>query len=173
MNLVEHSIQISKEIPLLMRIFSIAQNLTLTYSTTEGTSFFSIEIIENGRIIIRAYPESFLSQPSTFCQRSTCSMLHQHIEQRLVLLFTGYDSHILKILCSSTNQANATYINFFNDICFRSTTSHRFFERIEIHNDQINLRNFIFLHLLLVLLYVTTSQDSTKHLRMQSLHSTT
>ena len=98
-------------------------------------------------------------------------MLHQHIAQGLILLLRSHDDDIIVILGSRTNQRDAAYINFFDNRLMVGTAGYGSLEGIEIHNHQVNLRNFIFLNLLHILLQSAATEDATEHLRMQRLHA--
>ena len=52
MNLIEHLIQVSIEISLLMWIFAITQRLLAIGRATESRTLFSIKIVEDSRIIV-------------------------------------------------------------------------------------------------------------------------
>jgi len=51
-NLVEHSVQVSIEISLLMWVFTITEHLLIIGRLTESRTFFCIKVIEDGRIIV-------------------------------------------------------------------------------------------------------------------------
>ena len=103
-NLVEHGIDISIEITFLMRVFTIAQSLLVIGGLTESRPFFTIEIVEDSRIVMRRYGKGFLSKPTAFFERSSGAMLHQYIAKRLVLGLGSNDNNVIVILGCGTNQ---------------------------------------------------------------------
>ena len=48
MNLVEHSFQVSIEVTLLVRVFSVTQSLLIVGGAAECRTFFAVEVIEDG-----------------------------------------------------------------------------------------------------------------------------
>ena len=101
------------------------------------------------------------------------ALLLEQLQQRLVLGLAGNDNHIVEVLGSGTDKADATYINLLDNISLASTTGHGLLERIEVHDNQIDLGNLILLHLLTVTLQVSASQNTTKYLGMKGLYTTT
>ena len=68
MYLIEHRIEVTIEETLLMWVFTITELLAVFHRTTESRTFFTIEIVEDGRIVVRRYAERFLGKPLTFCR---------------------------------------------------------------------------------------------------------
>ena len=84
-------------------------------------------------------------------------MFQQHITERLILCLTSDNHYIIKVLSSSTNQRNTTYINFFDDSLFFGTRCHSCLKRIQVNDDQIYFGYLIFFYLLHILFQTTTA----------------
>ena len=145
MNLVEHRIQISIEITFLMRIFTITKLFLFFHRATESRTFTTIKIVKDSRIIMRRNSKRFFCEPTAF------------LTERLILCLTSDNHHIIKVLSSSTNQRNTTYINFFDDSLFFGPRSHSCLKRIQVNDDQIYFGYFIFFYLLHILFQTTTA----------------
>ena len=157
MNLVEHRIQISIEITFLMRIFTITKLFLFFHRATESRTFTTIKIVKDSRIIMRRNSKRFFCEPTAFLAWSSSAMFQQHITERLILCLTSDNHYIIKVLSSSTNQRNTTYINFFDDSLFFGTRSHSCLKRIQVNDDQIYFGYLIFFYLLHILFQTTTA----------------
>lgn len=51
-DLVEHFVQIAVEISLLMGVLAITQGLLVVGRVAEGTSFATVEVVEDGRVVV-------------------------------------------------------------------------------------------------------------------------
>ena len=67
--LIEISVKIAKETPLLMRIFSVSKRLYPIISNTQSGAFSSIEIVEDGTIVARRHGKSSSGKTLSFFQR--------------------------------------------------------------------------------------------------------
>ena len=52
MNLVEHGVDITVEITLLVRVLTVAQHLLVIGGLAESGTFLTVKVIEDGRIIV-------------------------------------------------------------------------------------------------------------------------
>ena len=98
-------------------------------------------------------------------------MFHQHITERLILCLRSDDNHVVVVLGCGTNQGDTTYVNLFDDGRFFGTTGNGSLKRIEVNNDEVYFGDFIFFNLLHVLLQSAAAKNTSKNLRMQSLHA--
>ena len=64
--LIEISIKIAKETPLLMRIFSVTEGLYSIVSNAQSGAFSSIEIVEDGTIVARRHGKSSSGKTFSF-----------------------------------------------------------------------------------------------------------
>ena len=77
----------------------------------------------NGSIIMTAYSEFLSSKPLAILDIALATLLLEQLQQRLVLGLAGNDNHIVEVLGSGTDKADATYINLLDNISLASTTA--------------------------------------------------
>ena len=124
-----------------------------------------------GRVVVRACVESRLCETLSLFKCSSCTLLFDDVEERLVLLLARHNDNILEILCACPNEGNATYIDFLNDSRLVVGCCHSLFKGIKINNYEVYFRYLIFLHLLLVGLDVSSCKDASKNFGVQCLNS--
>ena len=171
MDLVKHRVQITIEITFLMRVFSITKLLLIFHCTTESRAFPTVKVIKDSRIIMRWNSKCFFGKPTALFSWGGGTMFQQHIAERFVLCLTGNNNHIIEILCSSTYQWDTAYIYFFDNSLFFRTAGYSCLKRIQIYDDQVYFRNFVFLNLLHILFQTATAQNTSENLRMQCLYT--
>src|SRR5690606_34553645 len=71
------------------------------------------------------------------------------------------------------DQGDASDVNLLNDICFRSSRSYSFLERIQIYDHQVDRRNVIFYCLVKVSLVISSLENPAEDFWVQSLDSST
>ena len=120
---------------------------------------------------MRAYAEGTGSEHTTVFDVGLGTLLVQDVEQHAVLGLAGHDHHILEVLGAGTNQRDAADVDLLDNVSLRGTTGHGLLEWIKVYDDEVDLRNLVLCHLLLVALVVATAQYASEHLRMQRLHT--
>ena len=87
------------------------------------------------------------------------------------MLFRRYNHYIFIILGCSPDQGYAPDVNFFNDLRIGSSGCNRVFKWIQVNNDKINARDFVFFDLGLVLRIISAGKDSTENFWMKCFHT--
>ena len=77
--------------------------------------------------------------------------------------------HCCEVLGSRPDQRNASDVDFLDDRLLFGSRSNRLFERIEVHDHQIDFRNFVLSHLLAVLSVVPARQNTAEHFGVKRL----
>ena len=170
--LFEHFIEISEKESFLMRIFSVTQRLWIIASSPESRIITTVEIIENSGIISRRNGKCLFGKPITIFQRRGSAFFIEHIQKRSILRFGSDNNDIFEVLGSSPDKRDTAYIDFFDDGTFVGARSHRFFKRIKIDNDKIDLGNIVFGDLSTVALFFPTIEYTAEDLRVQRFHTT-
>ena len=83
------------------------------------------------------------------------------------------DNDILEVLGRSADQGDTAYVDLLNDVLLVRTRGYSLLEGIEVHDNEVYLRDFILGDLGSVALIITTSQDAPEYLRMECLHTAT
>ena len=118
-----------------------------------------------------AHTECTLGKHAAVLDVGLCAFAVQDVEQNGVFGLAWNDDHIVEVLGAGTNERDAAYIDFLDDVGLGRTAGNRLFKRIKVNNDQVDFRNLILLHLLLVALVLATTQNASEHFRMERLHA--
>src|SRR5690606_39724189 len=116
------------------------------------------------------YIERFCGKTLPVLYTGTAISFGDYLQDFIIIVHGGDTEGILIIFGGGTYQGNAPYIDLFYNILFRSTAGHRFFKRVKVYYDDVQLRDPIFLQLGLVTRMVLTVQDSPEHFRVQGLY---
>ena len=81
----------------------------------------------------------------------------------------AHDSDVLVILGGSTNQRNASDVDFLDNILFGSAACHGGFKGVEVDDNEVYLRNFVLSQLLAVREHVAAAEDAAEHFGVQRL----
>ena len=168
-NLVEHLVQLSVEVALLVRVFAVAQGGGMVGRAAEGRALPAVEVVEDGRVVVRRHAEGFFGKPAPFFERGVGSAFHQDVAQRLVLCLRGHDDHVVVVLGSGAYERDAAYVDFLDDVGFGGSAGHGGLERIEVDNHEVYFGDFIFFNLLAVLLQGAAAQDASEYFGVQCL----
>ena len=170
-HLVEQLVQVAVEVALLVRVLAIAQGLGIVGRAAESRAFAPVKVVEDGGVVVGRYAESLFGEPAAFFERRRRAPLHQDVAQRLVLGLRGDDDHVVVVLGGGADERDAAYVYLLDDVGLGRAAGHRGFEGIEIHDDEVYLRDFIFLYLLAVLLQGAAAEDASEDFGMQRLHA--
>ena len=122
---------------------------------------------------MRAYAKGALRKHLAILDVGLSTLLLQDVEKHAVLSLARHDDHVLEVLGSGTDQGDTAYVDFLDDVGITCTACHGLLEWIQVNDNEVDGRNLLFLHLLLVALVVTASQDSSKYFRVKSFHTAT
>ena len=125
----------------------------------------------NSCVIVAADAEGPGGEPLAVGQFALCALLLQQVEQSSVFSLGGHDDDVAEVLGSCTDEADATYVDFLDDVGLACTGSHRVLEGVEVHDDQVDVGDVVLLHLLAVALVLPAAQYAAEHFRVQRLHT--
>ena len=92
--------------------------------------------------------------------------------ERSILCLAGNNYNVVEVLGCTADERYTAYVNLLNDVGVTCARSNSLLKRIEVNNYQVNLRNLLLRHLLLVLLKFSASQYAAEHFRVKCLHAT-
>src|SRR5690606_15559716 len=155
-----------------MRIVAVPKHLDTLFTLFKyGYRFGLVEVIKNGCVVMRRNVErSFGKVPAVF-QKRIAFVFREHIGQPAVIVFRSDDNHIIEVFGGCAYQRYPTDIDLFDDLLFRSARSYGFLKRIKVYNNEVNLRYFIFVQLLLIRFKRPARQDAAEHLRVQGFYA--
>ncbi len=88
-----------------------------------------------------------------------------------IVVHRGHDNDILEVLCGGADQRDASDVNLFDDVLLGSATGNSLFEGVEVDDDEVYLRDLIFIQLFSVAEHVATTQNTAKNLWVKSLYA--
>ena len=70
----------------------------------------------------------------------------EQVEQRPVIVLAGHDDHVFKVFRGRTDQGNPTDVNLLDDLLVRSALRDGGLKRVEVNNDEVDVRQLVLLH---------------------------
>ena len=89
--------------------------------------------------------------------------------QRSVVVTARYDHYVGEVLGRGADEGDATDVDLFDDEVFFLGVGHRFFEGVEIDDDQVDLGDVVFSELAQVIL-LAAGQDPPVHFGVKRFH---
>src|SRR5690554_2304974 len=86
-------------------------------------------------------------------------------------MLRSYDKYIFIILRGSPDKRNTADINLLYNLFLGSSSCHRLFKGIKIHDNQINGGDIVGLDLFFISVVIAPVKNSSKNLRMEGLYS--
>ena len=83
------------------------------------------------------------------------------------MLYSGDDDDVVEVFGSSADKADATDVDFFDDVLLRGSAGNGLLKGIEVDDDEVNLWYLILRQLFAVAIHIATSQNAAKHFGVQ------
>jgi len=98
-------------------------------------------------------------------------LVFEQLDELAVVFLRRHDQHIVEVLGTSADERDATDVDLLDDFAGVVGVGHSLLEGIEVDDDEVERRDVVFLHLLLVRLKLGATQDAAKHFGMEGLHA--
>ena len=129
----------------------------------------AVKVAEDGAVVVARHCECGLGEFEAIFFVRLAFLGGQQLCQRSVFLFGGDDDDVLIVLGGGADERNAADVDFLDYGLMLGSRCHRGFERIEVHDDKVDLVDAVFAELLQVGCVVATRKDAAEHARMQRL----
>ncbi len=171
---------------LLVRVFAVAHGLAALERDVDALGqrraraqrkrvFHSgqpLKFCGDHTVVTRSGGIGFAREVQTRGQRKLLAIRFQFFGDGVVVRRIGDHRHAFKILCGRTHHSRPADINVLDQFARREAGARSSgFEGIQIHHHQINRRDAVLLHGLLIARFAAAIQDSAVHLGMQRLHA--
>ena len=171
--LLEHRVEVAIEGAFLMRVLTITQGRAFFFGDTQRLRCVVFrEPVHDSTVVMRADAKGVGGKTTAVVDGGLTMLLFQQLDEFAVILLRRHDEHVVEVLRAGANQRNATDVDFLDDGRRIFGLGHGLLEGIEVDNDEVEGRDVVFLHLLLVRGKLGATQDAAKHFRMQGLHAT-
>ncbi|MPM91000.1 hypothetical protein SDC9_138125 [bioreactor metagenome] len=127
-----------------------------------------VEVFEYCSVVVRTYIECMGRKIGPLCGSCTVA-LFQNGDEVGVKLLAGDNQNILVVLCSSPDEGDAADIYFFDDLLVWLPGGDILLKRVEVCDDQVNLRDTVLCKLGLVQRVVPARKDASEYFWMQCL----
>ena len=177
--LVEATLQVAVEDTLLVGVLAVAQG-SGEWRVESGEnrtapvvlrSPFSVlhfhEVGVDGGVVMRADAEGVGREAVALLEGGAAVLLLVELQKFGVVVHGGHDDHVVEVLGGGADEADASDVDFLNDVLLRGTAGHGLLEGVEVDDDEVDLRNFVFGQLLAVAVHVAAREDASEHLGVQ------
>ena len=156
----------------LVGVLSIAQMGGAGLAGSECRYLFpAVEVLENVGVISGTLEEGFGGEAAAVLNGGDSLFSAEQLQQVSVGVLAGDNDYVTEVLCGSAYEGDAAYVNLFDYLFFRGVFGDIFFERVEVHDHEVDARNLIFLLLRQVRCLFPAEEYTAHDFRMKGLHS--
>ena len=169
---VEQSFEVAVEDGRLVGILPVAQRRSAVETQLERADLFlAVEIVEDGRIVVRADVERIGCETTALFERRSALLGGNDFVEFGVLVDRRYDHHVLEVFRCGADQRGAPDVDFFDHGLLFGPRSDGLFEGIEVDDHRVDFRDLVLSGLFGVLRIVAAGEDPSENFRMERFHA--